>query len=101
MEAKRIPSHPGEIIKEEIESRGITQKQLASMINVPYTQLNEILNCKRVVSVDFALLIEAALGINPELLINMQNRHNMAVARQRPSLVQKINKIRQLRAAMF
>lgn len=101
METTRIPTHPGEVIKEEIESRSITQKKLASMINVPYTQLNEILNCKRVVSVDFALLIEAALGINPELLINMQNRYNMAVAKQRPSLIKKINTIRKLRAAVL
>ena len=101
MEILRIPTHPGDVIKEEIQSRGISQKQLAKMISVPYTQLNEILNGKRVVSVDFALLIEAALGINPELLINMQNRYNMAVAKQRPSLISKINNIYKMRAAML
>ena len=101
MEILRIPTHPGDVIKEEIQSRGISQKQLAKMISVPYTQLNEILNGKRVVSVDFALLIEAALGINPELLINMQNRYNMAVAKQRPSLISKINNIYKIKAAML
>ncbi len=101
MEILRIPTHPGDVIKEEVQSRGISQKQLAKMISVPYTQLNEILNGKRVVSVDFALLIEAALGINPELLINMQNRYNMAVAKQRPSLISKINNIYKMRAAML
>ena len=101
MELARIPTHPGDVIKEEIQSRGISQKQLAKMISVPYTQLNEILNGKRLVSVDFALLIEAALGINPELLINMQNRYNMAVAKQRPSLISKINNIYKMRAAML
>ena len=101
METTRIPTHPGDVIKEEIQSRGISQKQLAEMIGVPYTQLNEILNCKRVVSVDFALLIEAALGVNPELLINMQNRYNMAVAKQRPSLISKINNIYKHKAAIL
>lgn len=101
MKLARIPTHPGDVIKEEIQSRGISQKQLAKMISVPYTQLNEILNGKRLVSVDFALLIEAALGINPELLINMQNRYNMAVAKQRPSLISKINNIYKMRAAML
>lgn len=101
MEILRIPTHPGDVIKEEIQSRGISQKQLAKMISVPYTQLNEILNGKRVVSVEFALLIEAALGINPELLINMQNRYNMAVAKQRPSLISKINNIYKIKAAML
>lgn len=101
METKRIPTHPGDVIKEELESRGISQKALAKTIDVPYTQLNEILNGKRVVSVDFALLIEAAMGINPELLINMQNRYNMAVAKQRPSLIARINNIRKISAAVL
>ena len=47
--------------------------------------LNEILNGKRAVTSDFALLVEAALGINPELLINMQTRYNMAQARMKPA----------------
>ena len=55
----------------------ILQKKFSELLNVPYTQLNEILNGKRPVTTDFALMMEAALGINPELLINMQSRYNM------------------------
>jgi addiction module HigA family antidote len=98
---ERKPTHPGEILKEELESRGISQKQFAQLLNMPYTQLNEILNAKRPVSTDFALMIEAALGINPELLINMQNRFNMVIARQKPSLLEKLNQIRKSCAAVF
>lgn len=72
---KRIPTHPGDVLKEELECRRISQKKFAELIDVPYTQLNEILNGHRPVSPDFALMIEASLGINPELLINMQNRY--------------------------
>ena len=95
MENLRIPTHPGEIIKEELECRCMTQKRLAEIINVPYTQLNETLNGKRPLSVDLALLIEAAMGINSELLINMQNRRNIAVAKQRPTFVSMLDSIRQ------
>ena len=98
---ERKPTHPGEILKEELESRGISQKQFAQLLNMPYTQLNEILNAKRPVSTDFALMIEAALGINPELLINMQNRFNMVIARQKPSLLEKLNQIRKSCAAVI
>ena len=98
---ERKPTHPGEILKEELESRGISQKQFAQLLNMPYTQLNEILNAKRPVSTDFALMVEAALGINPELLINMQNRFNMVIARQKPSLLEKLNQIRKSCAAVF
>ena len=48
--------------------------------------LNEILNGKRPITSDFAFMIEAALNINPELLINMQARYNMALAREKKAL---------------
>ena len=41
------PTHPGEVLKDEIEFRGISQKKLAKEIGVSYTVLNEILNAKR------------------------------------------------------
>lgn len=68
---------------------------------MPYNHLNDILNEKRPVTVDFALMVEASLGINPDLLINMQNRYNMAVAHKQPSLIERINAIRKKCAAVF
>ena len=97
----RIPTHPGDVLKEELESRNISQTHFAELIGMPRTQLNEILNGKRSVSTDFALMVEAALGINPELLINMQNRYNMAVARRKPSLTTKLHNIRKACAAAW
>ena len=44
------PVHPGELLKEEIEYRGISQRKLSAEIGVCYSVLNEILNCKRPVS---------------------------------------------------
>ena len=97
---KRLPTHPGDVLKEEIESRGISQKKFAELLGVPYTQLNEILNGKRPVSTDFALMVEAALGITPELLINMQSRYNMALAKQKPALHIRLLNIRKMCAAI-
>ncbi|KAA6307608.1 Antitoxin HigA, partial [termite gut metagenome] len=37
------PTHPGEILKEEIESRGISQRKLAAQMGVAYSVLNEVL----------------------------------------------------------
>ena len=96
----RIPTHPGDVLKEELESRNISQKKFAELINVPYTQLNEILNGKRSVSTDFALMMEASLGINPDLLINMQNRYNMSIARRKPMLVERLDFIRRACAVL-
>ena len=35
--------HPGEMIKDEIESRGMTQKRLADMTGISMSALNEML----------------------------------------------------------
>ena len=97
----RIPTHPGDVLKEELEARGLSQKKFSELLNVPYTQLNEILNGKRPVTTDFALMLEAALGINPELLINMQTRFNMAVAKQKRPLHTKLLDIKRACAAVL
>ena len=48
------PTHPGEILKDEIEYRGISQKKLAKEMGVSYTVLNEILNAKRPLNTEYA-----------------------------------------------
>ena len=97
----RTTTHPGDVLKEELETRGISQKKFSEVQRIPYTQLNEILNGKRPVTTDFALMMEAALGINPELLINMQTRYNMSVARQKKSLLERLIAIKKACAAVF
>lgn len=97
----RITTHPGDVLKEELEARGISQKIFAEVLSVPYTQLNEILNGKRPVTTDFALMMEAALGINPVLLINMQARYNISVARQKKPLLARLAHIKQACAAVL
>lgn len=60
---KRIPTHPGDVLKEELECRKISQKKFSEVLGVSYTMLNEILNGKRPITSDFALMVEAALNI--------------------------------------
>ena len=42
-----FPTHPGAILKDELEYRGISQRKLANDIGIRYTVLNEILNGHR------------------------------------------------------
>ena len=90
------PTHPGEVLKDEIEYRGISQKKLAAEMNVPYTLLNELLNAKRPVNTEFALLIEAALDLPAEPLLKMQARYNMLVAKRNSQFIEKLNKVRRI-----
>lgn len=90
-----FPIHPGEIIKDEIDYRGISQRRLAAQMGVSHTLLNEVLNGKRQVNTEFAMLIEAALDLDADTLVRMQARYNMQVARKDKSLAERILKIRQ------
>ena len=96
-----IPINPGEIIKEELEFRKISQKQFAQIVDFSYTMLNDILNGKRPVSTDFALLIEVSLGINAEMLVNMQTRYNLQLARQNKKNIDKFEKLRNICASLL
>ena len=42
-----FPTHPGDVLKNEIEYRGISQRQLAEEMGIAYSALNEILNARR------------------------------------------------------
>jgi len=93
------PTHPGEVLKDEIEYRGVPQKKLAESMNVSYTLLNEVLNGKRPVNTEFALLVEAALDLSAEPLLKMQARYNMFVAKRNSKFLEKLNNVRKITAA--
>jgi addiction module HigA family antidote len=94
------PVHPGEVLKEEIEYRGLSQKKLAAQMGVSYTVLNEVLNCKRAVTTEYALLFEAALGIDADIFIKMQADYNVQTIKQNKSFAARLDKIRKV-AAVF
>src|SRR5574344_63388 len=63
-EINRIPIHPGEVLKEELESRGISQKRYSELTGVSYTMLNEILNGKRsVTTLSFFLIVVSSFFV--------------------------------------
>ena len=95
-----IPTHPGEVLKDEIEYRGISQRKLASQMGVSYSQLNEILNAKRQLTVEYALLIEAVLDLPAEPLVKMQARYNMITTKRTPSFIEKLKNVRKIAAAL-
>ena len=94
------PIHPGEILKEEIEYRGISQRKLAAQMDISPTQLNEILNGKRAVSTEYALLFEAALNIDAEPLLKMQAEYNMQMAKADKSFAERLANIRKIAAML-
>jgi addiction module HigA family antidote len=92
--------HPGEMIKDEIVARGLTQKDLAKQMGVSYTVFNEILNGKRPVTTEYALLLEAALGTDANIWLGLQADYNMQKMKQDRSFMKRLELIRKI-AAVF
>ena len=92
--------HPGEMIKDEIVARGLTQKDLAKQMGVSYTVFNEILNGKRPVTTEYALLLEAALGTDANIWLGLQADYNMQKMKQDRSFMKRLEQIRKI-AAVF
>ena len=93
-------THPGEVIKDELEYRGISQRRLAAEIGVPASQLNELLNAKRALSAEMALLIEQALGLDAAPLLTLQMKYNLLSAKRNKSFLARLKGIPKI-AAVF
>lgn len=94
------PTHPGEILKDEIECRGISQRQLEDEMGIAYSALNKILNARRPVTEKTALLFEAALGVNAEPLLKMQMRYSLQSTKKDSSFMARLAKVRKIVVAL-
>ena len=94
------PIHPGEILKEEIEYRGLSQGKLAAQMGMSYKMMNHILNEHRPLTTQTAMLFEAALGIPANMLIGMQTDYNSRIALQDKSFAKRLAEIRKVAALL-
>ena len=93
--------HPGEILRDEIEYRGISQRDLARRIDVSPTIINEVLKGKRQLGTELALLIGAALDIDAEPLIELQCRYNIQIAKKDSSFQRRLLSIEKKSASSY
>ena len=82
----RAPTHPGEMLLEEfLKPMGITQRELADAIKVPYQRINEIINGKRGITPSTALRLAKAFGVSSDFWMNVQLRWDLYFAKQSES----------------
>jgi addiction module HigA family antidote len=69
----RKPTHPGEVLLEEfLKPLAMSQVALAAKMGVPIQRVNTLINGKRDVTAETAVLLARALKTSPELWMNLQ-----------------------------
>ena len=94
------PTHPGELLKEEIECRHLPQTQLAAQTGISYKVLNDILNGRRSMTTATAMMLEAALGVPTDSLMRLQLKYNMQQATRDKSFMERLAQIRKYAALL-
>ena len=74
--------HPGEILKDELEVRGVSPASFARQIDVPPNRISQIMAGKRAVTGDSALRFGHWFSTDPQIWLNLQDQHDLAVADQ-------------------
>ena len=86
----RTPTHPGEMLLEEfLNPMGITQRDLADNIHVPYQRINEIVNGRRGITPSTALRLAKFFDMSADFWMNLQLRWDLYFARQNESKILK------------
>jgi addiction module HigA family antidote len=79
----RTPTHPGEMLLEEfLNPMGLTQRELAAGIHVPYQRINDIVNGRRGITPSTALRLAKFFNMSPDFWMNVQLRWDLYFAQQ-------------------
>ncbi|MFH0996048.1 MAG: HigA family addiction module antitoxin [Pseudomonadota bacterium] len=82
----RAPTHPGQMLFEEfLKPMGLTQRELADSIHVPYQRINEIINGRRGITPSTALRLSKFFSVSPDFWLNLQLRWDIYFAQQAES----------------
>jgi antitoxin HigA-1 len=78
------PMHPGVVLAEiYMKEMGLNQTTLSEKCDCSHRKINEIVNGKRSISPEFALVLEKVLGTTAEMWVRMQAEYDLWVARER------------------
>ncbi|HEX9573291.1 MAG TPA: HigA family addiction module antitoxin [Myxococcales bacterium] len=74
----RPPSHPGEILLEEfLKPREMTQSELSEKLEIPLQRVNSIINGKRGVTPETAILLARFFETTAEFWMNLQTQYDL------------------------
>lgn len=72
--------HPGEILREELDSLELSARSLAEALDVPGNRITAILKGQRGITADTALRLSRYFGTTAEFWLNLQKTYELRVA---------------------
>ena len=72
-----IATHPGELIKDELKARSMTQRQLSRKTGIKPSVLSETIKGKRPISLNTAIRLEKGLEIPAKMWMNLQSQYEL------------------------
>lgn len=75
------PTHPGEILREELEARGISLNKMSRDTRIPLSRISKLVHCERSFTPETALRLERYLGASAQFWLNLQVAYDLAVTR--------------------
>lgn len=80
----RIPTHPGEILLEEfLVPSKMTQAELAKRMGVPVQRINTLIDGKRDITPETAILLDRIFKTGPEVWMNLQRNRDLWLTQER------------------
>ncbi len=71
-------SHPGRLLKRELESRKLSANRLALDVGVPSGRITDILNGRRAITADTAIRLGRYFGNRPQFWLDLQTQYDIA-----------------------
>ena len=94
MNSRRRPTHPGEVLREDvIKPLGLTVTEAAKRLGVTRKTLSALVNCKASMSPEMAVRIGKATRTSPESWLYMQAKLDLWLARQKPPEVEGFGEV--------
>ncbi len=90
----RKPTHPGEVLREDVmKPLGLTVTEAAKRLGVTRKTLSALLNCRASMSPEMAVRVSRATRTSSESWLYMQARLDLWIAEQTPPKVEELGEI--------
>lgn len=88
----KTPSHPGRIIRGNLEELGITVTDAAKALGVTRQALNNVVNGKAGISAEMAVRLAKGVGSTPEFWLRLQMNYDLAQVESRKLAIARLKR---------